>query len=206
MPSTAHQIDDPVTPAQYYEMERHALEKHDYYQGEVFDVYAMSGGTSNHSRIKTDLIIALGTKLRGKPCQPYDSDQRIRVTSTGLRTYPDASVFCADLDYDPEDNQRETATNPAVIFEVLSPSTEGYDRGFKAEQYRQIPSLQAYVLIAQDRPHVEILTRSGADPSHWTLTEALGLDADISIAPIEVRLPLAEIYGRVTFDGGPRLP
>jgi len=192
-------IDRRFTPAEYYEMERQAVEKHDYYQGEIYEVYAMAGGTSTQSRIKTDLIGILCASLKGQPCQPYDSDQRIRVPATGLRTYPDASVFCGELEYDPDDEQRETATNPSVLFEVLSPSTEGYDRGLKAEHFRQIPSLQAYVLIAQDHPQVEVYARSEGSAT-WVLTEAKGCEASARIGAIGVSIPLGELYRRVKFS------
>ena len=96
---------DYISPEEYYRMECVATEKHDYYQGEIFN---MSGGTTNHSKIKTDLVGALVNQLRGKECQPLDSDQRVKVMETGLRTYPDASVCGDDIEYDPDDEQKET--------------------------------------------------------------------------------------------------
>lgn len=180
-----------ITPAEYYALERDSLEKHDFYQGEVF---CMSGGSTRHSTIKTDLLIELGNQLKGKPCGPFDSDQRLRVQATGLRSYPDASIYCGPLEYDEEDQEKDTATNPTVLFEVLSDSTEAYDRGLKAENYRRIESLQAYVLLSQKEPHVELYERM--EEGNWRLSEVRGLGASIPIACVGVVLHLAEIYGR----------
>jgi Uma2 family endonuclease len=188
------------TPFEYYAMERVAEYKSDYYQGEIF---AMAGGTTRHSRICSNVIAGLHQFLRGKPCSEYESNQRLKVMATGLRCYPDVSVYCGPLVYDLEDIEKETATNPTVLFEVLSPSTESYDRGTKARSYRQIPSLQAYVLIAQDRPHVEVFTRQGEQT--WLLSEETNLSNSVDFPSIGVALPLAEIYDRVDFDSPPEL-
>lgn len=186
---------DYITPEEYYRMERVAVEKHDYYQGEIFN---MSGGTTNHSKIKTDLVGALVNQLRGKTCQPLDSDQRVKVMETGLRTYPDASVFCDEIQYDSEDDQKETAINPTAVFEVLSDSNEDYDRGLTATNYRMIETLKAHLLISQNEPHVEMYERlEGGD---WRFVEVSGLDAVIEIPPIGVAIRLSEIYGRVNFE------
>ncbi|MFN0079164.1 MAG: Uma2 family endonuclease [Prosthecobacter sp.] len=142
-----------MTPQEYYLHERTAVEKSEYFQGKI---YSRAGGSTRHSIIKVNLIGELRRLLKGKHCSTYDSDQRIRALWNGLRCYPDASVICGPVEYDPEDTQKETATNPTVVFEVLSPANESYDRGRKAEAYRGIDSLRAYVLILQERPHVEI--------------------------------------------------
>jgi Uma2 family endonuclease len=106
-------------------------------------------------------------------------------------------VYCGALEYDEQDTQSETATNPTLLFEVLSPSTEAYDRGFKSENYRRITSLQAYVLVSQDTPHVEVYAKQ-SDGS-WMLREENRLDAAVELPVINVKLPLAEIYDRVEF-------
>ena len=173
-------------------MERVATEKHDYYRGEIFN---MSGGTTNHSKIKTDLVGILWSQLRGKPCQPLDSDQRVRVLATGLRTYPDASVFCDEIEYDPEDDQKETAVNPTVVFEVLSDSR---DLGLKATNYRMIESLKAHLLISQNEPQIQMFER--LDEGDWRFKEVRGLDAEIEIPTIDVQSRLSEIYRRVSFQ------
>lgn len=187
------------TPREYYELERKAEYKSDYYDGEIF---AMSGGTSRHSVIILNIGGELRQRLKGKPCNPYESNLRLKVMATGLRTYPDVSVYCGPLERDEEDPYEETYINPTVVFEVLSKSTEGYDRGWKAENYRQIESLKAYVLVSQESPHVEIFERQ-PDRS-WRLRETRGLDTILTISAIQVELPLAEIYDRVDFAVGER--
>lgn len=187
-----------ITPQQYYVLERAAECRSEWFAGEMF---AMAGSTTRHSRIKTNLARELGNQLKGKRCTNYDSDQRVKVPATGLRTYPDASVFCGRMEYDPEDDQSGTATNPTMLFEVLSDSTEAYDRGRKAENYRQIASLQAYALFSQDEPHVEIYERQAS--GQWLLTEASGLEAKLALPALEIEVSLAELYDQVTFPPPP---
>lgn len=184
------------TPEQYYELERKAGHKSEFINGEIV---AMAGGSSRHSLIKTNLLGELRSALKGRPCAPYDSDQRLRVPETGLRTYPDAAVYCGKLEYDPEDNQSETATNPTAVFEVLSDSTEAYDRGAKASHYRRLASLKAYILISQHLPLVEIFQVTPG--KGWTVSEVSGLDANLAIPCLDISISLAEIYDRITFDG-----
>lgn len=181
------------TPQEYYTLERKAPYKSDFYEGEVF---AMSGGSARHSLISINIGREVGNRLKGKPCTAYESNLRLKVKATGLRTYPDISVYCGPLEFDQEDNAPETATNPSVLFEVLSESTEAYDRGFKAENYRRIETLKAYILVSQDSPHVEIYERQG---ERWVLNEERGLGASIAIPRIDVILPLGDIYDRVEF-------
>jgi Uma2 family endonuclease len=183
------------TPEEYYCQERAAQYKSDYYRGEIF---AMSGGTIRHSLISANLVGELRQRVKGKPCTAFEANLRLKVKATGLRTYPDASLYCDPIERDEEDPAGETVTNPTVLFEVLSKSTEAYDRGLKAENYRRIDSLKAYVLVSQDSPHVELFERQ-AD-GLWLLREARGLDAVLAIPPIAVDLPLAEIYERVDFN------
>ena len=180
--------------SEYYELERAATYKSDFYEGEIF---AMAGGTERHSRICTNVLTELGQRLKGRPCLPYESNLRLKVIANGLRTYPDVSVYCGALERDEEDSDGETYTNPTVLFEVLSRSTEGYDRGLKAAGYRRIETLKAYVLIWQNTPHVEMFERQ-ADGS-WLLREVSGLQATLSIPTINVQLPLADVYARVEF-------
>jgi Uma2 family endonuclease len=192
---TVPQVRRRFTPAEDYRLERDASYKSDYYDGGIFD---MSGGTSDHhSHITTNILGALWHRLRGKSCRVYESNMRLKVEANGLRTYPDASVYCEALQYDPEDPEKTTAMNPTVVVEVLSPSTEGYDRGLKAQSYRQVKTLRASLLVAQDRPHVEIYQRQ-ADGT-WLLHEADGLRASVKIDAINVELPLAEIYDGMQF-------
>ena len=181
--------------AEYYDLEEAAEYRSEFFEGEIF---AMAGGSAQHSLISANLIRELGNRLKGKSCTAYESNLRLKIEASGLRTYPDAGVYCGQLAFDAEDPRGQTALNPTVLFEVLSPSTEAYDRGKKAENYRQIPSLQAYVLVSQDRPHVEIFERVG--DGFWRLSEMSGLDGGLALPCIDVTLNLGEIYERVEFD------
>jgi Uma2 family endonuclease len=182
------------TPEEYYARERGAAFKSDYFDGEIF---SMAGGTDEHSAISGNIIIAVGSRLRGSDCVIRESNLRLKVQATGLVTYPDAAVYCGEAQFAPEDPAGQTRLNPTVIFEVLSRSTEGYDRGLKFDSYRQIPSLKAYVLVSQTSAHVEV-NEPSADGT-WALRDVKGLDATLNVPGINVRVPLAEIYDRVIF-------
>ncbi len=179
---------------EYYDLEEEEQYKSEYFEGEIF---AMAGGSPEHSLIVANLLGELRQRLNGKTCTPYDGNLRIEVPATGLITYPDASVFCKKLEFDPKDKRKQTAINPTVVFEVLSKTTESYDRGKKAENYRQLASLKAYVLISQSSPHIELYERHG--DGFWFLTEAKGLDQEIAIKPLGLKLPLGEVYDRLKF-------
>src|SRR5258706_1201652 len=177
------------TPQEYYALEREATYKSDYYDGEIA---AMAGGTIAHSLICSNLVREVGNRLKGGPCVAYESNLRLKVRATGLRCYPDVSVFCGALERDPEDPKLETVTNPTVLIEVLSESTEAYDRGFKADNYRRIESLRAYVLVSQTSPHVEVYERPAGGA--WLLGGAKGLGARGKIPSTRGGLALAGIF------------
>lgn len=139
--------------------------KLEYLDGEIL---AMAGGTPEHAALAMAVGVQLGQQLEGKGCRPYSSDLRIRVPATGLGTYPDLTIVCGPTQVDPED--RNTVVNPTVLVEVLSDSTEAYDRGEKFEHYRQLPSLREYVLVSHREPLIEVFRR-GEDGT-WTRTEA----------------------------------
>jgi Uma2 family endonuclease len=179
------------TPEQYLELERQAEYKSEYYAGEIF---AMAGGSPEHSLIAANVIAGLHPQLLGKPCRVYNSDLRVRTTEE-LYTYPDVTIVCGEPQFAVEDP--ETLVNPTLIVEVLSRTTEAWDRGGKFEQYRQRESLQEYVLVAQDRPHVERFARQ-AD-GQWLLSEVNGLDAVMALPAIGCELALAGVYYQVTF-------
>ena len=183
----------PLTPAEYLKIERAAEFRHEYFNGEMF---AMSGGSPRHSLIKVNCVTQLCGNLKGRPCTAFDSDLRIQISPTGLYTYPDVSVICGELEFD--DDQQDTVLNPTLLIEVLSDSTEAYDRGKKFEHYRRIASLREYVLISQKSPTIERFLRNPDDT--WTLTAVIGLEASIHLPSIDVTLSLAEIYDRVKFD------
>jgi len=180
-----------LTADEYLEIELATPTKNEFFDGEMF---AMSGGSTSHVRITTSITRLLGNQLADSPCEPFMSDQRVEVQRTGLYTYPDLTVVCGTPEYrDPKTN---TLVNPTVIIEVLSPSTETYDRGKKFAHYRLIPSLQVYVLVSQDQPLIECFHRHGET---WNLVIAEGLDATLKIEEIDVKIPLREIYARVEF-------
>lgn len=179
------------TPDEYLALERAAEYKSEYIDGEIF---AMSGVSRQHDRIQGNVYASLYQQLSDSPCEPFTSDMRVRVTSRRTRfVYPDATVVCGEAQF--EDDQVDILINPTVVFEVLSKSTAADDRGEKAEFYRAMPSLSDYVLIAQDRVHVEHYARQ-AD-NRWALTEYNDLDATLAIESIGCQLPLRQVYRRV---------
>lgn len=142
------------TFAEYIELEEATTGKHEFLDGQIF---AMAGGTPEHAALIASVVTQLSVQLRGSRCRAHASELRIRVASTGLATYPDASVICGPYDRDPENSR--TVLNPSVVVEVLSPSTEAYDRGEKLLHYKRIPSLRSLLLVAHDRQEVEVWTR-----------------------------------------------
>ena len=180
-----------LTPAEYLGIERTATYRSEYLRGEMF---AMAGGSPTHSRIKTNVLGELRSRLKGNPCAPYDSDLRVKCP-TGLYTYPDASVFCSELEFD--DEQKDTVLNPTLLVEVLSKSTEAYDRGKKFDHYRTIPSLREYVLVSQEEPMIQRFLRNEDDT--WTLSVVADLNQSVRLQSLGIELPLAEVYERVDF-------
>ena len=185
-----------VTPEEYLAREHEAEHKSEYVDGVI---YAMARGSPGHDRIAMNVGSEFRAHLKGRPCEAFSSNMRVRVNDQGLYTYPDVTVACGDARFD--DVHGDTLLNPTVIVEILSPSTEAWDRGGKAERYRQLESLREYLLITQDRPHVERYARSEA--GSWTLREVSGLDGSIRIESIALDLALAEVYDRVEFGDVP---
>lgn len=181
-----------LTPDQYLAIERKAAFRSEYYNGEMF---AMAGVSREHSRIKENLIGELYAKLKGGPCRSHSSDMRVKVSRTGLYTYPDIVITCGEERY--EGVEVDTLLNPQVIIEVLSESTENYVRTKKFRHYKQIESLREYVLVEQDEPVFEQYVRQ-ADGS-WTRTDVEGLDREFAFATVPVKAPLADVYAGVTF-------
>jgi Uma2 family endonuclease len=172
---------------EYLTLEEIAGVKHEFLDGHV---WAMAGGTPAHAAIAANVIALLSAQLRDRPCRVFTSDLRIRVQATGLGTYPDVSVVCGRLETDPADPSGNTVTNPAVLVEVLSPSTEEYDRGEKLAHYQRIPSLAEIVLIAHDERRLEVWRRQG---DHWTVD--VFRDGDRARLPsLESELAVAEVY------------
>lgn len=181
-----------MTEAEYLKFERTSEVKHEFFAGEVF---AMTCASEAHNLICTNLITALKNQLRGQLCKVYPSDMRVKIEATGLYTYPDISVVCGDAQF--ADEVFDTLINPMVIIEVLSPSSERYDRGKKFQQYRNLPSLQEYVLVAQDSPRIERFRLQKSEI--WEFTDAKGLEASLELSSIGCTLALGEVYEQITF-------
>lgn len=187
-----------LTPAEYLAVERAADHKSEYYRGEMF---SMAGASREHNLIVHNLARGIGNRLADTACEAYSNDMRVKVDATGLYTYPDVVVTCEKPRF--EDSHVDTLLNPTLVIEVVSKSTESYDRGKKAGHYRQIPSLQEYLLVSQHEQSVERYSRQ--KDGRWQLDEATSLDASIWIEAVGAALPLAEIYLKVEF-GPPRTP
>ena len=172
---------------EYLEMEDAAVEKHEYYNCEIF---AMSGSKVPHNEISGNLYVALHTKLRGKKCKPYNSDQRIHIESNTLFTYPDISIVCGQTITFNNDNWN--VLNPAVIIEVLSPSTKNYDRGEKFKLYRDITTLKEYILVDSESIHIEVFRLN--ETRHWELEEYNTITDHLSIKAIDETVSITEIY------------
>lgn len=188
-----------LTPAEYLAIEVASERRHEFYDGEMF---AMSGGSYWHNLVKDNLAHSIRNRLADQRCTVLTSDQRVKVDATGLYTYPDVVVFCGQPVF--EDGVHYSATNPLVLAEVLSDSTERYDRGVKFGHYRRLPSVEEYLLLAQDRISVERYRRqSAADEGAWILTAVTDLDGAVEIESLGISVPVAEIYANVEFPPAP---
>lgn len=187
-----------ISYEEYLRLEEASGQKHEYLNGRI---YAMAGGTPSHSAVATNIVGALFSRLRGKPCRPFNSDLRVKVEATGLRTYPDVTVACPPERYDERDSN--SLLNPTVIFEVLSPSTERYDRTDKFDALKQTPELRDYVLVSPDRVRVEHLRRG--EGGEWILESYTQRSQVLVLASIGVEVPLDEIYDRLELPEGLRV-
>ncbi|MGA9624926.1 MAG: Uma2 family endonuclease [Bryobacteraceae bacterium] len=183
-----------LTPEQYLEIEREAEYKSEYFQGEMF---AMAGAGEAHNVLVGNLVTGLNNHLRSRPCRVYSNDMRVRVSATGLYTYPDVVVVCGERRF--LDERRDTLLNPSLLIEVLSPSTEAYDRGKKFEHYRSIESLREYLLVASDRVHVDLYTRQ--PDGRWLLTSADRLEDSLDLQSVGCRLALLDLYEKTDLPG-----
>ena len=179
-----------VSPQEYLASERLAEAKREYIAGEIV---AMAGTSRNHSLIESNVLAGLHGQLKGKSCETYGPDMRVRIDSTHSYVYPDVVVACGDIRF--EDNHLDTLVNPTVVIEILSPSTASRDRGIKWQQYRRIPSLVDYLLVAQDQYRIEQWTRRSGDI--WSTNIIEGLDGIVELASIGCRLELGDVYERV---------
>ncbi len=184
--------DKRYTAEEYLELERQAEYKSEFVNGEIF---ALAGASEPHNLISTNCTGELRQQLKGKPCKLYSSDMRVQSESRRY-TYPDVLVVCGDAEF--IDEKRDTLTNPTLIIEILSPSTEGYDRGEKFASYRQLSSLQTYVLISQDKPLMEVFERQ--EDESWRFNAHRGLNASVSLPTVGCDLSLREVYDRINLE------
>jgi Uma2 family endonuclease len=184
------------SPEEYLAFERGTDARHEYLDGHV---YAMAGESIDHSRICVNVAGELRSRLKGKPCEVLSPNMKVVTSPSGLFSYPDVVVICGEPQF--YDERRDILTNPTAVFEVLSPSTEAYDRGEKFLRYRtQIEALREYVLVSQHRPLVEHYVRQ--PDGSWSYSSASDLREAVDLPSIDCRLPLSEIYDRIVFPAG----
>lgn len=183
-----------ISLEEYLVRERAAEYRADFVYGEI---RAMAGGSLQHGRLIANLTGGITPQLRGKPCFAVSGDVKVAADPDGLYVYPDLTVVCGEPQF--HDRERDVLLNPTVIFEVLSPTTEGYDRGLKSTRYRRLPSLREYVFICQTEPLIEHWVRQ-AD-GLWLVATITGLSEKVALDSIECRLEMAEVYDRVEFVG-----
>lgn len=197
MPQLAHQ--PRFTPEEYLALDRRAAFKSEYVDGEIV---AMAGASREHNLIALNIAASLHLQLKGRPCETYMADMRLGVDVAHTYAYPDIAVVCGEPEF-LDDSHFDVLLNPTVVIEVLSPSTEDYDRGRKFARYRRLGTLTDYVLVAQDRPQVEHYTRAGM---RWSLLEYDTPDAVVDMPSIDCRLALADVYARIAFRGPAGIP
>jgi Uma2 family endonuclease len=192
LPGMSYAYSSPKLPNRITEAEYEALLEQSEVKLEFREgcIIAMAGGSDTHSLVKSSLMRHLGNALAGRPCRVYDSDMKVKVSVTGLNTFPDASIVCGKPEF--KDERRLTLLNPGAIFEVMSPSTADYDRRAKFWHYEQLPSLRTYVLIATDSVRVEVMERDENNEWRWRLSE--GLQATMKLNHYDVEIPLSSLY------------
>ena len=178
-----------ISPEEYLQREDAATERHEYFKGEIFST---AGGTHNHEMVGGNMFAALHRHARGRGCTAYGSNMKILVKQNDLYTYPDAMLICGQIEFAP--GRKDIVTNPLLIVEVLSTSTQSYDRGDKFALYRHIPTFAHYLLILVDQPQIEYHQKSNRG---WLLTEIGGLEATLQLPELEFELPFTELYAGV---------
>lgn len=172
---------------EYIRFEKDSIEKHEFFEGEIF---AMSGASNRHNLIFSNLFTGIGIQLKGKSCKPFGSDMRIYVAENTLFTYPDISIICGEIVPSPMDE--DTATQPTVLIEILSPSTRNYDRGGKFKLYRDISTLREYILVDSESIGIEVFRLNTR--GHWELEEYKSIVDTLQVPSVNVSLPLGDIY------------
>ncbi|MBV9923735.1 MAG: Uma2 family endonuclease [Acidobacteria bacterium] len=182
-----------VTPEEYLAAERLSETRSEYLDG---GVYPMTGATANHSTIVLNIGSELNVQLRGRGCKAFVIDMKVRLSGSNKFLYPDVTAVCGDLQY--HDDRRDIITNPVLVIEVLSKSTEAFDRGEKFRAYRTIESLREYLLVGQNSPLVEQYVKG--EDGRWSLTEAAGLESSLTLPSIGCTLNLGAVYDKVDFN------
>ncbi len=185
------------TAAEYLALERASETRSELVNGQIL---AMTGASRAHNLIAANISRELGNQLKGRPCEAYQSDMRVKVSATGLYTYPDVVVVCGKPEL--EDEHGDTLLNPTVIFEVLSPSTEAYDRSEKFAHYLRLESLREYLMVAQDKIRIEQYVRQGRQ---WLLSVGTTLDDVVALPSIDCRLVARDVYDRIELSAAPSL-
>ncbi len=178
-----------ITEEEYLEQERQAEYKSEFYKGEIF---AMAGATKEHNKIVASIVAEAYNFLRDKDCSIFPSDLRMHNYENSLYTYPDVTIVCGEEKY--LDDKFDTLTNPTVLIEVLSATTEDYDRGTKFKLYRSIPSLQNYVIVSSTEYAAEVYTKNN---NEWILTTAKYKEGTLFISAIDYTMKLADIYAQI---------
>jgi Uma2 family endonuclease len=187
-----------VTPGEYLDLERKSEIRNEYINGRIF---AMSGASRRHNLIAGNFHREVSSQMRGRACEAYIVDMRVKVSPTGMYTYPDIVGVCGEPRF--EDTHIDTLLNPLIIIEVLSESTEAYDRGEKFAHYRRLDTLREYVLVAQEKIRVEHYLREG---EQWILSEISDADSTLHLASVDCHVALAAIYEKVEFNPLPVRP
>ena len=180
-----------MTATEYLDFERNSLEKHEFYKGEI---YAMAGAKEKHNLIVSNLISMIHSQFKKRPCVVYPSDMRVVIDQYNHYAYPDITIVCGDRKF--LDSKSDSLLNPSAIIEVLSESTETYDRGKKFEAYRNITTLREYMLVSTDHKKIELFTKSPDDK--WVLSES-GKEDTITLPTLNLTLTLSDIYDKVEF-------
>lgn len=189
----ATQLNNFVTPEEYLAVERESATKAEYFDGTV---YAMTGASINHIRVVTNLTRELSIQLRDRKCDVLSNEMKVRLQNSRKFFYPDVTVLCGELQF--HDKRKDVVLNPVLVIEVLSPSTEAYDRGAKFQAYQTLDSLKEYVLVAQDSPVVEQYVRRS--DGKWDYMAVVGLESSLSLPSVECNLSLSAVYDKVEFD------
>jgi len=184
-----------LTPEQYLEIERKAERKSEFFNGEMFE---MAGASRAHNQLVAHLVREFDQQFRSRPCDVYPSDMRVHVKSTGLYMYPDVAVVCGEPLF--AEGQTDTLLNPGLIVEVLSPSTEAYNRGRKFEHYQSIESLREYLLVASDRVHLDLYSRQ--PDGRWLLTSANRVEESVTLESVGAQILLSDLYEKVDLGAG----